>query len=134
MAFGLLGIWIGGLAILCSGFFYTRAMLMALREQALTPLTPLPKTGRGGTPGRRQKSSPLPAVLGRGAGGEGLPSDHFRRLGRRAFCAVQLFLFAMLTLLTPFKVMPQRPEGVHLAAWPAFKELLVLGPLAIIPR
>ncbi len=85
MAVGLLGIWIGGLAILCSGFFYTRAMLMALREQAITPLTPLPKTGRGGTPGRRQKRSPLPAVLGRGAGGEGLPSDDFRRLGRRAF-------------------------------------------------
>ena len=63
-----------------------------------------------------------------------------RRLGKTEpyvmpfICAVQLFLFAMLTLMTPFKVVPQRPEDVRLAAWPAFKELLGLGPLAIIPR
>src|SRR5438309_9270133 len=95
MLFGLLGIWLGTLAILLSGFFYTRAMLAALREQALTPSPSLPKTtGRGGTRSSKPNDSPLPAVLGkssrpvlplltlagtreagdgpRGAGGEGL--------------------------------------------------------------
>src|SRR5262249_60044902 len=48
-------------------------------------------------------------------------------------CAVQLFLFVMLTAMTPFKVFPQRPETEHLAAWPAFMEMLGLGPLAMRP-
>ena len=45
-----------------------------------------------------------------------------------------LFLFGMLTVMTPFKVFPQRPEDVHLAAWPAFFEMLGLGPLSQIPK
>src|SRR5438876_11066429 len=92
MLFGLLGIWLGALAILLSGFFYTRAMFAGLREQALTPAPPLPKTGRGGTRSPKPKDSPLP-VFGRGAGGEGLrgaggeglPSERLTSLGRRFF-------------------------------------------------
>jgi cytochrome c-type biogenesis protein CcmF len=40
----------------------------------------------------------------------------------------------MLTVMSPFKVVPQRPEDVHLAAWPAFFEMLGLGPLSAIPK
>ena len=45
-----------------------------------------------------------------------------------------LFLFAMLTVMSPFRVVPQRPVSVHLAAWPAFMEMLGLGPLTVIPK
>ena len=70
MLFGLLGIWLGALAILLSGYFYTRAMFAALREQALTPSPPLgpspasrvPANVRSGKTGREL----FPKTAGRG--------------------------------------------------------------------
>src|SRR5438132_14353364 len=49
-----------------------------------------------------------------------------RRIGKNEssvmpfICAVQLFLFAMLVVMTPFKVYPQPSDRTALAAWPAF--------------
>src|SRR6266571_3213041 len=183
MAFGLLGIWIGGLAILVSAFFYTRAMLASLREAKASATSAGPKGRKSERPvpssahqvitsstalGRRafyiaMGGAFLAAavlwvmILGRHyemeyvwkvtdqalplrfriasfwAEQEGtfllwlmygfiLSAVLLRRIGKKSepyvmpfICAVQLFLFIMLTVMTPFKVYPQPTEGVHLA-------------------
>jgi cytochrome c-type biogenesis protein CcmF len=211
MLFGLLGIWIGGLAILLSFFFYTRAMFADLRGRRTEEAGAKRKDGEAKA---RHLHAQHPGT--RGAGDPNTQVERFCRLGRRAFYvamggalvaaatlwvmllgrhyevayvwqvtdqalplkfriaafwadqegtfllwliygfilssvllrrigknepyvmpfigAVQLFLFIMLVTMTPFKVVPQRPEGMHLAAWPAFLEMLGLGKLDNIPH
>jgi cytochrome c-type biogenesis protein CcmF len=207
MAFGLLGIWIGGLAILLSGFFYTRAMLASLRAakaEAAQSASRAHKSQRevrssGRVPAERvmviRSSSSwgrrffylamggaLVAaatlwvmILGRHyeveyvwkvtdnalplrfriasfwAEQEGtfllwllygfiLATVLLRRIGSKTepyvmpfICAVQLFLFLMLTVMSPFRVIPMRPEDLHLTGWAAFMQTLGLRHLAGVP-
>src|SRR5712692_3551599 len=70
MAFGLLGIWIGGLAILVSAFFYTRAMVASLGE---TKLGAASHAAKGRKSERSVTSSPHHIITSSTA------------LGRRAF-------------------------------------------------
>jgi cytochrome c-type biogenesis protein CcmF len=62
-----------------------------------------------------------------------------RRIGKTEpyvmpfICLVQAFLFLMLTVMTPFKVVPQHPEGETVAGWHGFMEMLGLSHLHNVP-
>ncbi len=189
MLFGLLGIWIGGLAILLSLTFYTRAMVADLRSGKSGRASSRPSAGevaRLTHLGRRLFFVAMGgALLAAGTLWVMLLGHHYemeyvwkvtdqalplnyrfaafwaeqegtfllwllygfllstvllRRIGKTEpyvmpfIGLVQLFLFIMLTVMTPFKVVPQRPEDVHLAAWPAFMEMIGLAKLEVIPK